>query len=153
MNKILTFIVFLLITSLAGVIGKYIGGDFITYYLDLNKPFFSPEPFVFGIVWSILYLLIALSAFIYFMEAKKDYKKGLTLFGVNLILNALWSYFFFGMRNPMLGLIEIIISIGVTAINIYLFNKKSKKAALLMLPYFLWIIFAAILNYAVIVLN
>jgi tryptophan-rich sensory protein len=153
MSRLLIFTLFLLITFGAGFLGMFLGGDFMTYYMNLNRPFFSPEPFVFGIVWPVLYILIALSAYMYFIKAKKDYKKGLFVFFLNLVLNSLWSFLFFGLKNPMLGLIGIIILIGITVINIYLFNKKSKRAALFMVPYFLWIMFAAVLNYSIIILN
>jgi len=144
-----------LITSLITVylIG-FIGGQFTSmatasqWYLSI-KPSITPPDFVFPIVWNILFLLIAISLYLVWTKAKdKREKQEISLaFGINLALNLLWSIFYFGMRSPFLALIELIFLIGSIKIMMKVTAKIYKPAYYLLLPYLLWVIFAAVLNY------
>ena len=116
------------------------------WYLE-NKPSFTPPNIVFPIIWPILYLLIALSLYFSWIKAnKKDRKKIVKIFGINLIANALWSYLFFGIQNPLLAFIDLLIIFGTIIMMIFIAGKIDKKAGYLLLPYLIWVGFAGILN-------
>ena len=120
-----------------------------TDWYESIKPAITPPNWVFPIVWNILFLLIAISLYLSWTDAKnKDMKKKVALlFAVNLILNGLWSVLYFGLRNPLYAFIEIIflwISILALVVGVY---KINKKASYLLWPYLLWVSFAAVLNF------
>lgn len=125
-----------------------------TWYVTLNKPSFNPPNWLFSPVWTALFILIGISFYLVWREnfgKKKNYVIG--IYSMNLLLNLLWSVFFFGMRNPLLAFIEIILLWIVIISNIIIFYKVKKQAGLLLLPYLIWVSFAAILNYSIFVLN
>ncbi|MDA9023776.1 tryptophan-rich sensory protein [Gammaproteobacteria bacterium] len=129
------------IGSLANI---FINSD--TWYVDLVKSPLNPPSFVFGIVWPILY---ALMAFVSFKSADKIWK----LFIPQLILNAAWSWMFFYMHAPLLALINISILIFLNQKILVILNSESKLLFLLYLPYVLWLSFAAFLNASIVFLN
>lgn len=125
-----------------------------SWYQYLNKPFFSPPSYIFAIVWPILYILMALSLFLFL---KNGLKRGkiipLTIFIVQLILNLMWSPVFFGLHNMKLAFVIILLMIILTIIITFYFYRFSKTSAILLIPYLLWICFALYLNYGFILLN
>lgn len=128
----------------------------INWYPDLAKPFFNPPNWLFAPVWTILYLLIALSGWMVWKEREGKERAvdlALVVYGVQLVLNAVWSYLFFGSRLLGFAFGEIIILWIAIAANIYFFKKISKGAAYLLVPYILWVSFAALLNFSVWQLN
>jgi tryptophan-rich sensory protein len=126
----------------------------ITWYAGLVKPSFNPPSWVFGPVWTILFILIGISLYIAWSKAtQKQTKKILTIFSVQMILNVLWSFVFFGWHQPGLAFIEIILLWFAIVLTIIEFNKISKLAAGLLVPYLLWVSFATILTFAVWQLN
>ncbi|MDA9273969.1 tryptophan-rich sensory protein [Gammaproteobacteria bacterium] len=129
------------IGSLANV---FISSD--SWYVDLVKSPLNPPSFVFGIVWPILY---ALMAFVSFKSADKIWK----LFIPQLILNAAWSWMFFFMHAPLLALINITILIFLNQKILVILKIKSKLLFWLYLPYVLWLSFAAFLNASIVFLN
>ena len=110
------------------------------------KPSITPPSFVFPIVWTALYFMIF---FAMYLSISKSRKKTLIscIFGINLAMNALWTLFYFKMRNPALAFIDIIVMLATIAYLILLSCKIDKKAAYLLIPYLLWVLFAAVLNY------
>lgn len=112
------------------------------------KPSIAPPSWVFPIVWNILFFMIALSLYFSWVKAKKKNKKKVALvFGINLILNVFWSILFFGLLSPLYAFIEIF-ALWISIISmIYVTYKIYKKAAYLLIPYFLWVSFAIVLNY------
>ncbi len=148
-------VAFVALCLLAGAIGSIFTFPSIAgWYAGLNKPFFSPPNWVFGPVWTILYIVIGIAAYLVFMERKKrKTKRAMTAFAVQLALNVLWSILFFGMHSPLLGLLCIIALWLSIAITIREFMKVSRTAGLLLIPYIAWVSFAAILNAAVFLLN
>ena len=115
------------------------------------KPNITPPNFVFPIVWTVLYLLIALAIYFIWIESKRQDKLCIILvFGVNLICNALWSYLFFELKNPLYGFYDIILMWFSIIIMLILSWRISKKAFCLLIPYLLWVSFAGILNYLMI---
>ena len=144
-----------LIISLAIVFGiSLIGGLFTSGNTDSswytqNKPSFNPPNWVFGPVWTVLYILIALSLYFVWIKAKRNEKKKVALiFGINLIANALWSYLFFEARNPSLAFIDLLAIFGTIIGMMIVSGKIEKKSAWLLVPYLLWVAFAGILNFS-----
>jgi tryptophan-rich sensory protein len=133
----------------AGVLGSVFTVSAIPdWYVTLNKPFFSPPNFVFGPVWTILYILMGISLYLVWT------KRGVpTVFWVQLALNALWSIIFFGLKNPLLAFVEIIILWLAILLTTKSFYKINKLAANLLIPYLAWVTFATILNLSIVILN
>ncbi len=129
------------IGSLANI---FISSD--TWYVDLVKSPLNPPSYIFGIVWPILY---ALMAFVSFRSADKIW----TLFIPQLILNAAWSWMFFFMHAPLLALINISILIFLNQKILVILSNESKLLFWLYLPYVLWLTFAAFLNASIVFLN
>ncbi|MBE98610.1 TspO/MBR family protein [Flavobacterium coralii] len=127
-----------------------------TWYPTLEKPVFNPPNWVFAPVWTILYILMGVAAGLVWQrtdEQKETVKKGLTFFGIQLVLNALWSYLFFGLNNPMLALIEIILLLLMIYETYIQFKKVNTLAAWLLMPYLAWVAFATVLNASIWWLN
>ena len=125
------------------------------WYLNLNKPSFNPPNWLFAPVWSVLYILIGVAAGIVWGKGFHHVwvKTALYHFGFQLLLNALWSIIFFGLKNPLAALFVILILFVMIILTIRWFNVVSKKAAMLMVPYLLWVSFATILNFKIWELN
>jgi benzodiazapine receptor len=113
------------------------------------KPSLTPPNWVFPIAWNILFILIAISFYIALAtnSNSKERKKIYIAFYINFILNVLWSVLYFGLKNPLLSFIEIIILWASIWFMIYASYKVDKEATFLLIPYLLWVGFAAILNY------
>lgn len=138
-------IVTLIIGSLPSIIMNMMGMNID----DLTKPALYPPNIVFPIVWTILYVLMSISVFL----ATKDDNEPYTIYVIQLIVNALWTVIFFGFNFKLLGFIWILFLIVLVVIMIYQFYKHNKLAAILQIPYLLWLIFAAYLNMAIYLLN
>jgi tryptophan-rich sensory protein len=125
------------------------------WYADLQKPSFNPPDWIFAPVWTILYLMMAVSAFIILSKDLHNPKVKIALiaFLIQLLLNGLWTPIFFGAHLIFVALIEIIILWLSIILTIVLFWKISIPASLLLLPYILWVTFAAVLNAAIWLLN
>jgi tryptophan-rich sensory protein len=146
----------ILICEAAGIIGSFFTAPSIrNWYIFLKKPFFSPPNWLFGPVWLMLYLMMGIS--VYFIWEKgikqKKIKQAITVFGIHLILNALWSILFFGLRNPLLGFINIVFLWLMIIIVMKKFWYIKKETTYLLIPYLLWVSFATMLNFAIIILN
>lgn len=125
------------------------------WYAGLNKPFFSPPNWVFGPVWTILYLLMGIALYLIWNRGLKNKatQKAVKIFLIQLALNFVWSLVFFGFHSPLLAFLIIIALWAMIVYSIYLFNKLSNLATLLLLPYILWVSFALILNLFIVILN
>ena len=129
--KIQRLLISILLPFLAGGIGSVFTFDAIpTWYATLNKPFFNPPNFVFGPVWTTLYLLQGISLYLFWQSKKKGSKeKGFKVFIAQVILNALWSIIFFGMKLPPVALAEIVLLWIVIFMTIQEFRKFDKTAS------------------------
>lgn len=148
-GKTFKIIIFILICEIAGAIGSIFTIPAISsWYNIIHKPSFTPPSWLFGPVWLILYALIGIAAgLVWYAGLKKEgIKSALIIFDIQLVLNVLWSFFFFGLRNTFYGLLDIISLWVVILATIIKFYKISKSAALLMIPYLLWTSFALLLN-------
>lgn len=117
------------------------------WYAGIQKPWFNPPNWVFGPVWTILYVLMGVAAWLVWRNGEAhNLRLPLALFGLQLFLNALWTPLFFGLQRPDLALVNILVlwvAIAATGIAFY---PISRTAAFLFLPYWLWVSFAALLN-------
>jgi benzodiazapine receptor len=156
MKKALTIVLFVAACELAGIIGSVFTMPSIPgWYAGLVKPSFNPPNGVFGPVWTTLYALMGLAAWMVYDKRAKSpaSRKALAVFVAQLIFNVLWSIAFFG-AHQILGAFVVIVALWVLiAGTIRLFWKISKPAGLLLGPYLLWVSFAAVLNAALYVLN
>jgi len=152
MKKIWKLIISLLLPFLVSAVGGFFTSSSVsTWYVELQKPSFNPPNWVFGPVWTILYLLMGIA--LYLVWIKKYDKKAFAAFGVQLFLNMMWSIFFFGMQMPLLAFIEIILLWTAILIAIVYFYRIRKLSAYLLIPYLLWVSFAAVLNFFIFYLN
>ena len=149
-------IISLIVCQLAGIIGSIFTTPAIPgWYASLKKPAFSPPNWLFGPVWITLFLLMGISLFIVWRKGSDTplVRNGLMIFGVQLIFNVLWSVAFFGMKSPLGGLIVIVILWIAILLTIIQFSKISELAAVLLIPYIVWVSFASILNTSLYLLN
>jgi len=156
MKRWVKFIVSILVCQMAGVVGSFFTYPSIpTWYATLQKPSFSPPNWLFAPVWITLFTLMGVSAYLVWNKGlkNKQVKESLSIFGIQLILNAFWSFLFFGLKSPLYAFIEIIILWGAIVLTILKFYKISKKAGLLLFPYIVWVSFAMTLNFYVWRLN
>ena len=152
-GKAATVAAFILLCLLAGAIGAIFTTPAIpTWYASLNKPDFNPPNWVFGPVWTTLYILMGVAAYLVYREGKNA-ERALNVFAGQLALNTMWSFLFFGLQSPFLGLVCIITLWLAIAATIREFYAHSRTAAMLMVPYILWVSFATVLNFFVWVLN
>ena len=153
MKKYAALIVSILIAYAAAFLGSLVTTPSIAnWYATLNKPSFNPPNYLFGPVWTLLFTLMAISAYLVWRKQKKITAE-LKIYGVQLGLNFLWSYLFFGLQRPGLALFEILLLWIFIALTITKFYKVDKLAAYLLIPYILWVSFAAFLNYSIVILN
>jgi len=127
-----------------------------TWYPTINKPSFNPPNWIFAPVWTTLYVMMAIAAGLVWdkMETQREtVRKALIFFAIQLALNALWSFIFFGLHNPMLALIEIVLLWLMIYETFVQFNKVNKIAGYLFIPYILWVTFALVLNASIWWLN
>ncbi|QSB26999.1 TspO/MBR family protein [Flavobacterium sp. CLA17] len=157
MNKIAKIAIALVVCLMVGYSASMVTRPSVeTWYPTIIKPVFNPPNWIFMPVWTLLYVFMAVAAGLVWDKIKEqntEVKKALGFFVVQLILNALWSYLFFGLKNPMLALIEIAI-LWLMIYETYLkFLKINKTAGYLLIPYMAWVSFAAILNASIWWLN
>jgi len=157
MNKISKILV-VVVTCL--VIGYFSGmvtrSAITTWYPTLVKPIFNPPNWVFAPVWTMLYAMMGVAAGLVWSRIeyeKETVKTALVFFAIQLALNALWSFLFFGLKNPMLAGIEIVILWLMIFETYTKFVKINKTAGYLLIPYLLWVSFATVLNVSIWWLN
>lgn len=155
MNKLLKLLLSIVFCEGVGILGSIsVIPAITTWYPHLNKPSFNPPNWIFGPVWTTLYLLIGVVLYLILeKKLKKEKEIILIIFSIQLFLNFLWSIIFFGMHLPLAAFVEIAFlwgSIVWLVINLWRF---SKLASLILIPYLCWVSFAAILNLTVAILN
>ena len=157
MNKYLKIIYCVAICLAVGYLSSTTTQSSInTWYPTLIKPSFNPPNWLFAPVWTLLFIMMGIAAGMIWnqLENQKELvKKALLFFIVQLLLNALWSYLFFGLNNVLLALIEIILLWLIIYETFLIFNKIDKKAGYLLIPYLIWVAFATVLNGSIFYLN
>ena len=136
-------------------IGAGIVRQNMDWYHQLNQPFFSPPDWLFGIVWAVLYLLLAVAGFYLTRttECGSPVRKATKLMIAQLVLNAMWSPLFFGMHHLMGGMILILVMIGMTIWLMRAAKPVSAMAVWLLVPYLAWLCFAWLLNTGIWIMN
>lgn len=155
-NSTFKLIISIGVSQLAGIIGSFFSiASIPTWYVTLIKPALNPPNWIFGPVWITLYTLMGIAAFLVWEKGLEQtgVKKALYVFVFQLILNSAWSIIFFGLQNPALALVNIILLWLSIIWTMWLFAKISKPAMWLLLPYLLWVSFATYLNYSLWILN
>lgn len=143
-------IISLALPQTAGLIGSIFTASAIpTWYEALQRPSFSPPNWLFGPVWICLYILMGMSFYLIWQKIEKNRKAKLAaaLFLIHLFFNAIWSIIFFGLQNLGLAFADIIIIWFFIIVLIFKFWNINKWSAYLLIPYLLWVSFAAALNY------
>ena len=155
-NNTFKLIIAIIVSELAGIIGSVFTTPSIAgWYAGIAKPALNPPAWVFGPVWTTLFALMGIAAFLVWKKGldRKDIKIALGIFIGQLVLNTLWSIIFFGLHSPGGALIEIVFLWLAILATIVVFYKISRPAAWLLVPYILWVSFAMYLNYAIWALN
>jgi tryptophan-rich sensory protein len=138
----------------AAIGGTATGGSVRDWYPTLMKPAWNPPAWLFGPVWTVLYVMMAVAAWLVWRRAGWDGARlALTVFFVQLALNAAWSIIFFGLRNSGAAFAEILVLWGAIAGTLVLFWQVNVPAAVLFIPYLAWVSFAAVLNFTIWRLN
>ncbi|MFA5294607.1 MAG: TspO/MBR family protein [Methanoregulaceae archaeon] len=155
-NSLLTLVGAIVLCNLAGLLGSLVtitGSG--SWYESLVKPAFNPPSWVFAPAWTTLYILMGIALFLVIMEGRKgsDVRIPLVLFGIQLVLNAIWSFAFFGLESPLAGVIVILLLWVFIAATMVTFYPVRKLATVLLIPYILWVSFASVLNYSIYILN
>lgn len=154
--EVLRLVASIVICQAAGGIGAVFTGPALqTWYPTLEKPPFNPPNWVFGPAWAILFTLMGISLFLIWRRGVSEpgVTLALTVFGAQLFLNVLWSVIFFGLQSPFYAFIEIIFLWIAILATVIIFYRISVPAGLLLVPYILWVTFAAVLNYYIVRLN
>lgn len=148
MNRWMVLAGFVLLCFAAAAMGSALTNLSVkTWYPTLRKPSFSPPNWAFAPVWTALYLMMAIAAWLVWLQA--GWPAALTLFFAQLALNVVWSGLFFGMRSPGAAMGEIVLLWFAILLTTIAFAPISTAAAALMLPYLLWVAFAAVLNFSI----
>jgi len=178
-NNLLKFLTSIIICELAGMVGSVFTIPQIgSWYKELNKPFFNPPSWIFGPVWTALFVLMGISLYLVWLKkwdpknrigsdktkAWNSYSQKfftghwkriniILIFATQLILNVLWSVIFFAVHSPIVAFFELLMLWFAIVFTIVNFYRVSKIAAFLLLPYILWVSFAGILNFVIILIN
>ena len=153
MKNLLSLSVFLIITlGISAIVGYAIAPNINTWYAQLNHPIFAPPNWVFAPVWTLLYIMIAISGWIIY-EKNAFTGESLLIWTIQLFLNFVWSFLFFNFHMLLVSLIEMTILLVFIVLNIRYFYQKSKLSGWLLMPYFCWVCFAWILNLMYWILN
>lgn len=156
MKKAVRLVVAIAVCELAGVVGSLFTAPSIAgWYAGLAKPPFNPPNWLFAPVWTALYALMGLAAWLVYERGsrKPEARPALTVFAVQLVLNTLWSIVFFGAHQIFAAAVVIVLLWAAILWTVRLFGRISKAAACLLVPYILWVSFASVLNVSLYVLN
>lgn len=154
-KSILAFLFSVLLAEGVGVLTRFLGMSKPENYKNFIMPPFSPSAWIFTIVWSILYLLMAAAAYRIWVKGRngEDVTKTLVVYFIQLFLNFLWTIIFFRLRLIGLAFIELLLLLIFIMLTTFEFFRIDKISGLLMLPYILWVSFAEVLNYTIWMLN
>jgi tryptophan-rich sensory protein len=147
----ISLVPFIVICFAAAGIGSFVTNTSVnTWYAQLRKPDWTPPNWIFGPVWTTLYVLMAVSAWLVWRSTEWSVtRSALALFGIQLALNTLWSLIFFGLREVRLAFVEIMLLWMMVVATVVSFLPLSRLAAWLLLPYLLWVGFASYLNFRI----
>lgn len=136
-----------------GGIASLIVNNGFENYSEVTKPALSPPPWIFPVVWTILYILMGVSTYLIYEKDKNLNRNSFIIYVVQLALNFIWPIFFFGFNAFLLSFIILVLLLVFVVVMIINFYKENKLASLLQIPYLIWLLFAAYLNFGVFLLN
>ena len=151
----LKLIISIISCELVGILGAFFTTKNIPIWFEgLKKPSFNPPNWIFGPVWFILYFIMGISFYLIWNKSGEvNIKIPVLFFILQLIFNFFWSVIFFGLKMPGLAFIDILVLSALILICIIVFYSISNTASYLLIPYFLWVCFASLLNYKIWTLN
>lgn len=151
----ISFVIFILLCFIVQIVGSFWTKETVsTWYPTLAKPSWTPPDWIFGPVWSGLYIMIAISGWLlYRAEYSNKRTAALMLYGGQLALNFIWSFLFFSLRSPILGLIDIVLLCLLIILTIIKAWPVNRLASLLLVPYLVWVMYATTLNIGIWILN
>lgn len=150
--NIKALVISIIVPIVIGLIGSLLGNSNMGFEM-VNKPIFSPPGFIFPIVWTILYIFMGISSYLIYTSNNKNKNKALKIYLLQLIVNMLWTFFFFNLKWYLFSFIWIILLIALVITMIKEFTRINKTAGYLQIPYLIWLIFASILNLSIYLLN
>lgn len=147
----MSLVVFIALVAIAAAAGAWFEpGD---WYVQLAKPDWTPPSWLFAPVWTVLYIAIAIAGWLVWRSARAAWTPALSAWALQLILNTLWSWLFFGMHLPGVALLDLFLLIVSIIAFIVLARRQSRLASWLFAPYLLWVAFAGALNLAIVLRN
>lgn len=151
----ISFVIFILLCFIVEIVGSFWTKETVsTWYPTITKPSWTPPDWIFGLVWSCLYMMIAVSGWlIYRTEYSHNRTVALILYSGQLALNFIWSFLFFSLRSPALGLIDIVLLSLLIILTIIKSWDVNRLASLLLIPYLAWVVYATTLNLGIWLLN
>lgn len=151
--KIKPYVISIAIALTVGGLSALLTTDNMMIYQDTIRPTLAPPAFLFPIVWTILFILMGISSAIIYKSNEKSSSEALTIYAIQLVVNFFWSIIFFNLRNYLFALIWILLLWFLIIFMIYKFYGINKTAALLQIPYLLWVTFATYLTFMIYLLN
>ncbi|HTM60343.1 MAG TPA: TspO/MBR family protein [Burkholderiales bacterium] len=148
MTQWVALFVWLLVTFAAAAIGAIASVDAAGFYAQLSKPSWAPPAAVFGPVWSVLYCLMGVSAWLVWRSPRRS-RSALGLFVAQLVANAFWSWLFFAWHRGAFAAAEVLLLLALIALTVRAFWQSDRLAAVLLVPYLLWVAFASALTWSV----
>lgn len=152
-RKLKTYILSIAIPLAVGSLAAIITRDGMAAYAELNQPVFAPPGWVFPIAWTILYVLMGISAGLVYLSDDDCRRDALRIYALQLFLNFGWPILFFGFQQHLIAFVWLVVFIAVIVVMIALFFAIRPKAAYLQIPLFCWVAFAAYLNFSIWLLN
>ena len=152
MAQLAALLGWLLAAFAAGALGAVASIDAVSFYAQLGKPSWAPPSWVFGPVWTTLYVMMGVAAWLVW-RSRDAKRSALILFGVQLAANALWSWLFFAWHQGLWAAVEVLVLLALIAATVLVFWRISRLAGLLLVPYLLWVGFASALTWAIWQLN
>ena len=153
LNKIKPYLISSLISLGIGGVAALLTSDSMKIFSEINKPSFAPPAWLFPVAWSILYVLMGIAAAMVWKANGERFDSALFFYGLQLVFNFFWSILFFNMQLYFISFLWLIILAVLIIFCIILFAGKSRKSALLLVPYLLWVCFAGVLNYFIWIMN
>lgn len=153
MKNIKALILSILISVGVGTLAGYLTMDSMQAYDAVAKPDLVPPNWVFPIVWTILYILMGISAYLVYVSDSSYRNQALRIYAIQLVMNFLWSIIFFNLQMYLLAFVWLLLLLGMIVLMIVSFYQVNKTAAYLQIPYLIWVLFAGYLNLSIYLMN
>lgn len=149
MKQLLGLFVCLALVFLAAAAGGLASASAGSFFMELNRPLWAPPAWLFGPAWTVLYLLMGVASWLVWRRGGfSDARPALTLYGVQLVLNGMWTWLFFVMRSGSLAFVEIIILWILILATVIAFWRKNRLAGVMLVPYLIWVAYASSLTFS-----